>query len=202
MLENTILPATAIVEIALEVFATRGVPPEQIALSDLEFKRPIVLGDKPTRMRLVTIHGNAGEVRLKVLAPNGDSGLTTWTEHVTGVGQLSTTVADELRCAKDLISVRTALPSPVDVNAFVEELGRRGLSFGPAFRGITAAWRRDGEALAQIESPSPERLGTQNYVVHPAVLDACLQISIAAFPATQVPRGRALHADWHRSYRF
>jgi hypothetical protein len=44
-------------------------------------------------------------------------------------------------------------------------------------------WRRDGEALAQIQLPPGSQSEMNRYQAHPALLDACLQALAAAIPA-------------------
>ena len=56
------------------------------------------------------------------------------------------------------------------------ELERRGLVFGPSLRGVRAVRVGESEAVGEIEAPA-EAAG---YGVHPALLDACLQVIAAA----------------------
>ncbi|MDG4830636.1 SDR family NAD(P)-dependent oxidoreductase [Solwaraspora sp. WMMD1047] len=53
-----------------------------------------------------------------------------------------------------------------------EELAARGYEYGPAFRGLVAAWRRGGEVFAEVELPEPVKEGAQRFTLHPALLDA------------------------------
>ena len=53
-----------------------------------------------------------------------------------------------------------------------DQLAATGLDYGPAFRGLTAAWRHNGHLYADVTLPDgtdPDR-----YPVHPALLDAAL----------------------------
>jgi len=69
----------------------------------------------------------------------------------------------------------------VDVGAFYAACGGIGLEFGPSFQCLQSLSRRDNEAVGEVELPgcagSPAGFG-----VHPAALDACLQILAAALP--------------------
>ncbi|MFD8383026.1 SDR family NAD(P)-dependent oxidoreductase [Streptomyces sp. NPDC059679] len=67
-------------------------------------------------------------------------------------------------------------------------LAEAGLGYGPAFQGVRSAVRTaDGELLARLSLPSHARDAADPYPVHPALLDAALQVA-AAFDTS----GRAL----------
>ena len=51
-------------------------------------------------------------------------------------------------------------------------------------RGVQAIWRRDGEALGKIERTPAVAADSTRYLLHPALLDAHLQILAAALPGT------------------
>ncbi|PWW63421.1 pimaricinolide synthase PimS3 [Actinokineospora spheciospongiae] len=57
---------------------------------------------------------------------------------------------------------------PVDLTDFYDS-GH----YGPAFRGLRAVWRRDGEVFAEVALPAPAR-GVDRLGIHPALLDAVL----------------------------
>ncbi|MET8850309.1 type I polyketide synthase, partial [Amycolatopsis sp. NPDC004625] len=58
---------------------------------------------------------------------------------------------------------------PLDVDAHYAALADAGYHYGPAFRGLRAAWRGDGEVFAEVALPA-----TDAFAVHPALLDAAL----------------------------
>lgn len=51
----------------------------------------------------------------------------------------------------------------------------RGIHYGPAFRLFSEAWTRENGSLCRIQSVHESVHGADNYVVHPALLDACFQ---------------------------
>src|SRR5262249_31145205 len=61
---------------------------------------------------------------------------------------------------------------PVDVSDCYGRLARRGYQYGPAFRGLRAAWRRGAELYAEVALP--EAAGGDDFGLHPALLDAAL----------------------------
>ncbi|WP_431884280.1 SDR family NAD(P)-dependent oxidoreductase [Micromonospora gifhornensis] len=60
----------------------------------------------------------------------------------------------------------------VDVEGLYPQLAASGYGYGPAFRGLRAAWRRGEEVFAEVRLP--EGLNPEGYGLHPALLDAAL----------------------------
>ncbi|MGH8046426.1 MAG: thioester reductase domain-containing protein, partial [Chthoniobacterales bacterium] len=52
--------------------------------------------------------------------------------------------------------------------------------YGPAFRGLKNCYRANGEALGEVRLA--EGLSPDDFQFHPALLDSCLQVAIAALP--------------------
>ena len=51
---------------------------------------------------------------------------------------------------------------------------RRGYGYGPAFRGLRAAWRRGEEVFAEVALPEDAAAEAGSFGLHPALLDAAL----------------------------
>ncbi|MGH2855311.1 MAG: SDR family NAD(P)-dependent oxidoreductase, partial [Solirubrobacteraceae bacterium] len=62
----------------------------------------------------------------------------------------------------------------LDVEGLYEGLAERGYEYGPAFRGLEAAWRRGGEVFAEVALPEGDVERAEGFGVHPALLDAAL----------------------------
>lgn len=65
---------------------------------------------------------------------------------------------------------------------FYDRLRDRGIQFGATFQGVQRLWRRDGESLGFIQLPTTLESDSSRYGIHPALLDACFQVLIAALP--------------------
>ncbi|MET9820002.1 polyketide synthase dehydratase domain-containing protein, partial [Streptomyces sp. NPDC006355] len=140
----------------------------------------ITIGEADTEGRRdITIHSRREDTQ------------SEWTCHATGVlggdadkdGARSAAEQPEFA---ELAQWALSDAEAVDVDAFYERFEAQGLSYGPAFRGITGLWRRGGSAFALVRLP--EGLDESEFGVHPALLDAALQ-SLAAVrtedPASQ-----------------
>ncbi|MBB5137520.1 polyketide synthase 12 [Thermocatellispora tengchongensis] len=60
---------------------------------------------------------------------------------------------------------------PVDVTGFYDRVAEAGYHYGPAFQGLTAAWRRGEEVFAEIAVSED----VSGFLVHPTLLDAAMQ---------------------------
>ncbi|MFG2638835.1 SDR family NAD(P)-dependent oxidoreductase, partial [Streptomyces sp. NPDC048362] len=93
-----------------------------------------------------------------------------WTHHASGV-----LGPEERPQAPDL----TAWPPPraeaVDLAGLYERFAEAGYGYGPAFRGLTAAWRRGEEVFTEITLDPRQHADAARCTVHPALLDAALQ---------------------------
>ncbi|ORB82751.1 polyketide synthase [Mycobacterium kansasii] len=69
---------------------------------------------------------------------------------------------------------------PVEVADGYERLAERGYGYGPAFRGLTAMWRRGDEVFAEVTLPADAGASVTGFGVHPVLLDAALHAVILA----------------------
>ena len=81
----------------------------------------------------------------------------------------------------DLASLGSAM-TPVDVAAYYDDIRSSGVDYGPAFQGLVELAGGDREALARFALPE-NAVGHADTLVHPVILDACLQAIGAGLPA-------------------
>ncbi|MFD6875004.1 MULTISPECIES: type I polyketide synthase [unclassified Streptomyces] len=78
--------------------------------------------------------------------------------------------------------------APGEVGGAYARLARAGLHYGPAFRGLRAAWRLGDEVYAEVNLPEPAGVpatgeGAERFALHPALLDAALHtVALAELP--------------------
>ncbi|XYI00876.1 type I polyketide synthase [Sorangium sp. So ce1128] len=162
------LPAAAYVEMALAIGRELG-GSRPWAVSDLVFEEALVLDGPPRTVQTVAIE-EGGVVSWQVSSLEG----TTWRRHARGT--LRPAVAWDVEDAP-LEPVRSRLGQAISREAFYGRLAEHGLEYGPAFQGVVRAWPGDREALGEVELPAAD-----GYVLHPALLDACLHVLMAALP--------------------
>src|SRR5947209_4075813 len=66
----------------------------------------------------------------------------------------------------------------VDLAGGYERLAARGYGYGPAFRGLRAAWERGEELFCEVELDQAARGGAAGFGLHPALLDAVMHAAL------------------------
>ncbi|SPM37836.1 multifunctional mycocerosic acid synthase membrane-associated MAS, partial [Mycobacterium numidiamassiliense] len=97
--------------------------------------------------------------------------------------------------AHDVAALLAAHPHRVDGDELRQWFDDRGVHFGSAFAGLTAARtvdRKDGTILAEVELPQSIRAQQTGYGAHPALLDACFQSAAAHARSRDVGNGGML----------
>ncbi len=72
---------------------------------------------------------------------------------------------------------------PLDVDALYQRLDDLGFEYGPAFQGLSAAWRKDEQIYVEASLPDEQAEQAEHFALHPALLDATMHgvgFSIAA----------------------
>ncbi|MFD3554436.1 type I polyketide synthase [Streptomyces goshikiensis] len=199
---DVLLPGTAFVEMALYAGEQAGTP----VVDELTLTAPLPLppdGSVELQMKVAGADG-AGRRALTVHARLHDAEAAPgpWHRHAT-----ATLVPEGDQPARDP-SVTPAADDPwpppgavpLDLDGPPEarppggayaRLARAGLHYGPAFRGLRAAWRLGDEVYAEVtlpeaaEAPAPGE-GTAGFALHPALFDAALHtVALAGLPPAQ-----------------
>ncbi|MCB8984311.1 MAG: type I polyketide synthase [Ardenticatenaceae bacterium] len=183
-----LLPATAYVEMALAA-GKAAFGAGVTAVSHLLIQRGLPLSEEPVQVQVVlTPPANDSSVcRIFSYDPSGDS----WQLHAEGqllVGGPDTAVPQPLSLAA-LQAKCPAEPSTTDNYA---RLRQRGIDFGPTFQGVSRLWLGENEALGEVLAPEVLAAEAGDYTLHPALLDAGLQVLNVVLPDdghTYVPVG-------------
>ncbi|MDP9360612.1 MAG: SDR family NAD(P)-dependent oxidoreductase [Acidobacteriota bacterium] len=171
-----IVPATAYLEMALEAF-----PPGDLTIEQVMFERALELRTPRTVQLLMR------GARFEIYSREGES---EWILHCSGTLAASHRVS----AAVSLGSLLAKRGDEIPVAEHYEQAERGGLSIGPRFRGMEQLWRCDGGGLSRVRQPELVVLEAEGYRIHPAFLDACLQvITVGLAPASDnrvyVPAG-------------
>ncbi len=166
--DQVVVPGASHVAMALAA-ARRLTPDGPIVLRDITFQRPLVPGESRPRAQVAL----DGDGRSVALFSHADS-KTGWTRHAEariGTGAIG------IPAPLDRAAIAARLGPPQDVAAFYAAVARRGLVYGPSFRGITAVRATRNEALVTVGpveglTPDPDS-------IHPCLLDAAFQALIA-----------------------
>ncbi|MFI9724513.1 type I polyketide synthase [Streptomyces sp. NPDC052396] len=173
VLGTTLLPGTAVVEMALSAGARAGCP----RLSELTQEAPLILPDRgAVHLQIrVGVAGEQGHRTLGVYSrPEDAAPGEPWTCHARGALAPGSATAPAPAGA----AWPPAGAQPVPLDGFYERLAGQGFEYGPAFRGLNRAWRLGEELFAELALPPGIRAGAGAYAVHPALLDSALHLAL------------------------
>ncbi|MCW2871254.1 type I polyketide synthase, partial [Actinacidiphila oryziradicis] len=178
-----IVPGTALVELAIRAGDEVGAA----TVEELVVEAPLVLPDS-----------GAVHVQVAVGAPD-DTGIpddadlpdaegtrpvtirsrpadapahAPWTRHASG--HLSGLPARE---PFELTTWPPPGAKPLAVDEVYDTLAASGLAYGPAFRGLRAAWRDGDTFYAEVALPDAQRADAARFGIHPALLDSAVHIT-------------------------
>ncbi|MFC9426267.1 beta-ketoacyl synthase N-terminal-like domain-containing protein [Streptomyces sp. NPDC056987] len=184
--DSVAVPATLFVEIALRAGAAAG---GIGAVGELTIEAPLRLTDDDVPLQVVV----DGE-RIDIYARPRPA--DPWTRHASG----------RLRAARGPVPERYGAEWPPAGAERIEVADRYdSFGYGPAFRAVTALWRRGEEVFAEIGLP--EGVGG-GFGLHPVLLDAAVHAAALADgpgAAARVPfvwNGVELHAPGRRTARI
>jgi phthiocerol/phenolphthiocerol synthesis type-I polyketide synthase C len=181
--DAVVVPGTVLLALALRTGEARaGLPPA--TLSDVSFDSHLTLGGEPARLGVLWRDDitEGGSWTLQSLSPDGSA----WTVHAHA--RVRHPQAD---LPTPVFPSGLLTAGQVEAGAFYATCARRGLNYGPAFLGVQRLHLGQREALAEVELPARCRAGAAGLILHPALWDAALQVSLALDDgaATVVPTG-------------
>ncbi|WP_279510046.1 type I polyketide synthase, partial [Actinomadura sp. 7K507] len=162
------LPGTAFVELALHAGERTGCP----TIEELTIEAPLVVPERGGIALQVLVEGpdEAGRRPVEIHSrPENTPHGTSWTRHATGV---LTTAAPAPAAPRSAQQWPPPQAEPIDVTDLYDTLAGQGYGYGPAFRAVRAAWRHEGDVLAEV-ALTDSADGTA-FGLHPALLDAAL----------------------------
>ncbi|MCP3804692.1 SDR family NAD(P)-dependent oxidoreductase [Allokutzneria sp. A3M-2-11 16] len=186
-----VVPGTGLVELAVRAADEVGCG----VLEELTLQAPLVLPeDGGVQVQLaVAAPDESGRRALTLHSRRDDS---AWTLHAIG------SVAPV--AAAPNFSLEEWPPAGVtaaSVETLYDDFNATGLSYGPTFRGLTAAWTRGEEIFAEVELPEAVQGEAGKFGLHPALLDAALHSLVVGESSDEGARlpfawsGVSLHAS-------
>jgi acyl transferase domain-containing protein/acyl carrier protein len=191
--EELVFPGTGYIEMALtagaEAFGTRS-----LSLLDVEFRQALYLRRGEARVLQTALTPEGGDsASFSIYSSDAPTPgkQSDWTLHASG---------RVCRCAEKVAAPVSGLPSAEAAgdgarqtlgSDFYEGLRRYGLNYGPAFQGV-AHLSQDGDATrGRVLAPAPLSSEPDSYHLHPALLDACLQVGWSRLPQLADPAENA-----------
>ncbi|WP_449657966.1 type I polyketide synthase [Amycolatopsis eburnea] len=160
---SVVLPGTGLLELAARAAQETGTR----VVEDLVMEAPVVLPEQ-----------GALEVQVSVGAPDGTGrrpvGVFSrteddWTRHASGV------LGGAEPAGTDLLIWPPTGAEALDVAGLHDRFAAQGFTYGPAFRGLRAAWQLADEIYAEVALPADLAPEAARFGLHPALLDSALQ---------------------------
>jgi acyl transferase domain-containing protein/NADPH:quinone reductase-like Zn-dependent oxidoreductase/acyl carrier protein len=169
---TVLLPGTAFVELAVQAGDRVACP----GLDELMIEAPLVIpADGAVQIQVeVGAVDAAGRRRVEVFARREEDDALEggWTRHASGT--LSAQNADGQQTPLGLDAWPPAGAVALDLADFYPDLAAGGFGYGPAFQGMRAAWRLDGDIFAEVALPADHAPEAAGFLVHPALFDSAL----------------------------
>ncbi|WP_369186056.1 SDR family NAD(P)-dependent oxidoreductase [Streptomyces sp. Y1] len=189
-----VLPASLVLDAALAAARRtlgEGHPPGEghAVVEDVRFTRMTVVPEsaEDATLQLVLCEETAGTGTLRLYSRD-PAGRGEWTEVANGRYRDAPAPAAHEALPEPLheplAALRERCARPLDRAGHYAGLGRAGLEYGPAFQGVEQLWRGTHEALARLQEPAEVSGDRDPYLIHPALLDSCLQALAAAVDGT------------------
>jgi myxalamid-type polyketide synthase MxaE and MxaD len=178
---SAVLPAAAVAEMALA--AARQLHPQApMALHGLELTEALLLPEEgAVRVQLALTEEQGGGATFQVSSQPAQTRGGAWKAHSRGA--LRPTGLPEERVA--LAELEARCPQAPGAAWHYAVSRARGLEYGPAFQGVRQMHRGEGEALARLALPTSLEAEAPAYGCHPALLDASIQVLLAALPGSE-----------------
>jgi len=180
---TAILPGTGYIELALAAgqVVTRG---EKPVIQDLTIQDALVVGDKEERLLQVLLTPDGvEEYQFEVFSQGNES--EPWVLHASGK-LIPAGKVEAIEVPADLIdieNIKLRCGNPITAEEHYRHLAENGLTFGKSLQGVNQLWQGENEALGKIQLT--EAAASENgFILHPALLDAHLQVIAAAIPSS------------------
>ena len=168
---TVVMPTTAVLEAATKA-GRELLRTSRISLESVLHHEPMPLGNGENRLVEVQVVSHMPGAATFQLSSSTTENEEDWRTHVTGTLRTQT----EQPSWPDFESnpIKARCQQTVAIDQLYHWLDGLGLGYGPGFRGIEELHLGDGEALTKVRLP--DGLPRDQYLMHPALLDACLHV--------------------------
>lgn len=176
--QRSVVPAAAYMEQAMAV-SRRLFGDGNHELRNLHIEQPLTLPDQQRRVVQVQVGPEyRGECSFEVYsrpeALEERDPSASWILHASGtlVKRAETSDADQ---ATDLGELDATMSRRISSDRFYELMRSCGLHYGPLFQVVGELQSGDGQSLTRLNLAEELKKQLDAYVLHPAILDGCLQ---------------------------
>ena len=179
--EKVLFPTTGYLEIAYSA-AENLFSNSQITVSDVVITKGLTLPEKEiqTIQTILTPEENS-TYKFQIFStkeaenrPNSE-----WILHTEG--KISAEANAQTKTI-ELKKYQSECSIPQEIEQHYQQCQQKGISYGSSFQGIKKLWKGNSQAIAEISLPQEIAAEVADYKIHPALLDAGLQIIFHALP--------------------
>ncbi|NEP12525.1 MAG: type I polyketide synthase [Symploca sp. SIO2C1] len=182
--DQVIFPATGYLEIAMAAGKSLWSSSGQVVVSDVVIMRGLMLPEaevKAVQTVVNSIENNS--YKFEIFSTSEGENQQPWLLHTQGNIYIEPTAKTETKV--DLEKYQAECSQAIDIEQHYQKYRERGLNYGNSFQGIKQLWKGTGKALGQIVLPEALTTQVTDYQLHPALLDAALQIVAHALEQTE-----------------
>ncbi|NEP12524.1 MAG: type I polyketide synthase [Symploca sp. SIO2C1] len=175
--DKVIFPATGYLEIATTAGKNICTNQEQIVVSDVVIARGLVLPEteiKTVQTVVRPTENNSYKFQIFSASEAENQQTPQWILHTQG--KLSFEPIAKTKTKVDLEKYQAECSQVIEVKEHYQQCLAIGINYGSSFQGIKQLWKGQGKALGQITLPEELTAQLTNHQLHPALLDAALQI--------------------------
>ncbi|WSW50633.1 SDR family NAD(P)-dependent oxidoreductase [Streptomyces platensis] len=190
VLDTVLLPGTGLVELAIRAGDQVGCD----LLEELTLEAALIIpATGGLQLRVTVAESDAdGRRELAVYSRAEEAPADQqWTRHATGMLALGAEPVDFGEESWPPLGAE-----PVSVTGVYDEFAAVGMTYGPVFQGLGAAWRRGEEIFAEVALPEDMAADAAKFGLHPALLDSALH-AIGLHPATAAGEQAQLPFAWN-----
>ncbi|MEV0343865.1 SDR family NAD(P)-dependent oxidoreductase [Nocardia sp. NPDC050713] len=171
--DRVIVPATVTVEILAWCASRAG----GSGVRDLVLSSPLPLSDAAVDIQVTCgpVEKDGGRRVTLHSRDRGDKG--QWRCHGEATTTMDTATAEPGVNAEDAAPDQVWPPRGsrrISVDGCYRALRNRGYDYGFAFQNLTAAWRKDATLYVEVHMMRQQRVHTEDFAVHPALVDSIL----------------------------
>jgi acyl transferase domain-containing protein/acyl carrier protein len=179
--DQVVFPGAAYVEMALAAVA-RASGAHELQLEGIRFEQMLVLPmGSEHQVQTALTEEAGGRASVEIASRSGAD--AAWARHASARAAAST--GEKPPAAEPIERARERCRASMTGGEHYAAMERRDLHYGARFRGVERIWLGEREVVAEVQLPDDLAAESAAYVIHPALLDACLQVIVA------VPSARA-----------
>jgi acyl carrier protein len=159
-----------------------------MTLRDIEFRKAIFLPEGETRTIQTILSGGADGMapfHIYSCAEGATQRGRSWTLHALGKVCLQQETSGIVQNVEQetLAEIRTRCAETIDGPDYYRGLSENGIHYGSFFQSIARLWQSNGVMLGDVQVPKGPEVDLHGSQIHPAILDAGLQVFGAAVAA-------------------